>query len=79
MWHTHTHTHTHTHRAKYYKVIKKNDILPLATTWIDLVGIMVSEIIQIEKGYLIVYVFTNMWSLKNKTNKYNITEADLQI
>ena len=29
--------------------IKKNEILPIATTWIDLEGIILSEISQTEK------------------------------
>ena len=51
--HTHTraraHTHTHTHR-EYYSAIQKNEILPFATTWMDLQAIMLSEISQIEKN-----------------------------
>ena len=35
--------------VEYYSAIKKNDILPFATTWMDLEGIMLSEIIYIEK------------------------------
>ena len=31
---------------EYYSAIKRNDILPFATTWIDLKGIMLSEISQ---------------------------------
>ena len=29
---------------EYYSAIKKNEILPFATTWMDLKGIMLSEI-----------------------------------
>ena len=31
---------------EYYSTIKKNEILPLATTWMELEGIMLSEISQ---------------------------------
>ena len=31
---------------EYYSAIKKNEILTLATTWMDLEGIMLSEISQ---------------------------------
>ena len=41
-------THTHTHTG-YYLAIKKNEILPFATTWMELEGIMLSEISQSEK------------------------------
>ena len=32
------------HTMKYYSAIKKNEILSIATTWIELEGIMLSEI-----------------------------------
>ena len=48
--------------------LKKNEILPFATMWIELEGIMLSEISQSEKDrYQISYVFTHMWILKNLT------------
>ena len=34
---------------EYYSAIKKNEILPFATTWMELEGIMLSEISQSEK------------------------------
>ena len=34
---------------EYYSAIKKNEILPFAATWLDLEGIMLSEISQTEK------------------------------
>ena len=33
----------------YYSAMKKNEILPFGTTWMDLEGIMLSEISQAEK------------------------------
>ena len=38
MWFTHT--------MEYYLAMSKNEILPFATTWIDLEGIMLSETSQ---------------------------------
>ena len=34
---------------KYYSAIKINEIFPFATTWMDLEGIMLSELSQSEK------------------------------
>ena len=36
----------HINTMGYYSAIKKNEILPFVTTWIDLEGIMLSEISQ---------------------------------
>ena len=41
MWHIYT--------MQYYLAIKKNEILPFASTWMELDGIMPSEISQSEK------------------------------
>ena len=38
MWYIYT--------MEYYSAIKNNEILPLATTWMELEGIMLSEINQ---------------------------------
>ena len=37
------------HTTEYYSAIRKNEILPLATTWMDLEVIMLSEMSHIEK------------------------------
>ena len=39
-------THTHTHRLDCYSNIKENEILPFVAAWMDLEGIMLSEISQ---------------------------------
>ena len=52
---------------EYYSAIKKNEILPFATTWMDLEGIMLSDMSHRERQIL--YNFTSMWNLKNETNE----------
>ena len=41
MWYRYT--------MEYYSAIKKNEIMPLATTWMDLEIIILSEVSQTEK------------------------------
>ena len=41
--------YTHTHTEEYYSAIKKNEILPFATIWMDLEGVVLSEISQTDK------------------------------
>ena len=62
---THTHTHTHTHTMDINH--KKNEMLPFATTWMDLGGTTLSEVNQKERQIL--YALLYMWHIKNKTNK----------
>ena len=38
--------YTHTHTMEYYLAIKKNEIVPFATKWMELEGIILSEISQ---------------------------------
>ena len=55
---THTHTHTHTHTYTHTGILlshKKGEIFPFAATWMDLEGIMLREISQMEKDkYLMI-------------------------
>ena len=59
MWYIYT--------MKYCSFIKKNEILLFVTTWMDIDGIMLSEISQTEKDKD--YDFTYMWNLRKKTNE----------
>ena len=58
MWYIYT--------MEYYSAMKKSEILPFVTTWIDLEGIMLSKISQTEKDkyYMISLMMRN---LKKKT------------
>ena len=38
------HVHTHTHTVEYYLVAGKKEILPFITKWMDLEGVMLSQI-----------------------------------
>ena len=70
--------HTHTHTVEYYSAMKSNEIMPFATTWIDLKNNILSEVSQRQVLYDIIYI----WSLKNNTNNTNEpiykVEADSQ-
>ena len=49
--------------VEYYLAMSKNEILPFAAMWMELGGIMLSEISQSEKDSY--HVFTHMWNLRN--------------
>ena len=50
-------THTTVHTREYYSDIKKKEILPLATMWMDLEIIMLSEISQRKTNILYYYLY----------------------
>ena len=45
---------------EYYSAIKKNEIMPFATTWLDLEIIMLSAVSETQTSHAITY----MWILK---------------
>ena len=55
---------------EYYSAIKKNEILTLATTWMDLEGIMLSEISQRKTNTIWFHSYVES-KKQNKTNKQN--------
>lgn len=61
----------------YYSVVKKNEIIPLAATWM-LENIILSKV-KSSRERQIIYDITFMWNLKNNTNKFIYkTETDSQ-
>ena len=71
MWcvytHTHTHTHTHPHTMEYYSAIKKNKIIPLAATWMQLDLSLLSELSQKEKDKY--HMISHIWNVKYGKNE----------
>ena len=53
---------------EYYSVIKKNEILPFAMTWVELEGIMLSKRSQSKKDKY--HMISLTWNLGNKTGEY---------
>ena len=49
--HMYEHIYVYTHRCtkQYYSATKKKETLPFVTMWVDIEGIMLSEISQTEK------------------------------
>ena len=52
---------------EYHSAIRKDEILPLVTTWMDPESTMLSKISQKEK--IKKHAFTHMWDIKQTTNE----------
>ena len=57
----------------------KKEILPFAATWMDLEGIMLSEMSQTEKDKYCMIALVCGISKIQQTSEYNQKEADLQL
>ena len=58
---------------EYYLAIKKNEILPFATMWMEPEGIMLSEIRERQKSY----DFTHIRTLIDKTDEHKGRETKI--
>ena len=56
--------------TEYYSAIKKDEILPFTTSWMELEGIMLKQVRQTS------YDCTHMWNPKNKRNKETNQKPD---
>ena len=62
------------YKMEYYSAIKKNEILPFAAKWMDLEGIMLSEISQTEKDkYCLISLICGILKIQKLEN---ITKKD---
>ena len=57
---------------EYYSAIKMNEILPFASMWMELEGIMLSEIRERQ-----IYDFTHMRTLRDKTDEHKGRETKI--
>ena len=58
------------HTVEYYSTIKKNEIMPLAATWMDLEIIILSEVSQTEKDKYHVILLTS--GIQKKMTQMNL-------
>ena len=62
----------------YYSALKKNEILPFAATWMDLEGIVVSEISQTKTNTVGYHLYMESKKIQ-QTTEYNKKEGESQI
>ena len=65
---------------EYYLAIKNEEILPFVTIWMELEGIMRSEISQTEKDkYFMISLICGVWTNTppKQTNKQKLTQTKL--
>lgn len=60
----------------YYSAIKQNEILPFMSTWIDLEGIMLSEIRQKRTNTAWFYHLWNIKQTRKKQNRNELIDTD---
>ena len=60
-----------------YSAIKRKEILPFTATWMDLEGIMLSEISQTDKDKY--HMISLICGIKNTNEQTNKTEIDSEI
>ena len=64
---------------EYYSAIKKNEIMPVAATWMDLETVILNEVTQTEKDkYHMILLIYGILKIQ-QTSEYNKIEADSQI
>ena len=56
---------------EYYSAIGKDEYLPFTLIWMELEGIMLSEISQTEKRQLS-YLFTHIWNIRNSAEDHRV-------
>ena len=52
---------------EYYSAMRKNEILPIVTTWMKCEGVMLSEKRQMDKDIL--YDLTSTWNIKKPNSE----------
>ena len=62
---------------EYYLATRKNEILPFSATWMELEGIILSEISQAEKDTY--HMFSLMWILRNLTEDQGGGEGEKKV